>query len=138
MIHGDRMYQTQPSLLLRMDLAFLYNKQKQALEYGAGWTGCTVHLVTEDPDPALIEGDMVTIRNIMWHYVGLVRTKERMARADRELQHLFHEIERFYRTSALNDSLIGLRNAIQAARTVLFAAQRNPTSRGTHFRADLT
>ncbi len=96
-----------------------------------------VHLVTEDPDPALIEGDMVTIRNIMWHYVGLVRTKERMARADRELQHLFHEIERFYRTSALNDSLIGLRNAIQAARTVLFAAQRNPTSRGTHFRADL-
>jgi L-aspartate oxidase len=96
-----------------------------------------VHMGDVTPDPALIEGDMTTIRNIMWHYVGLIRTENRLARADRELRHLFHEIETFYRMARLNDALIGLRNAIQAARVVLFAARRNPVSRGTHFRADV-
>ncbi|MBZ0302481.1 MAG: L-aspartate oxidase [Anaerolineae bacterium] len=89
-----------------------------------------------DPDPALLEGDMTTIRNIMWHYVGLVRTEERLARAQRELRHLWHEIEEFYRTTRLNDQLIGLRNAVQVARLVTYAALRNRVSRGAHYRAD--
>lgn len=89
-----------------------------------------------DPDPALIEGDMTTIRNIMWHYVGLIRSEKRLARADRELRRLFYEIEGFYRRARLNDSLIGLRNAIQTARTVTVAALRNRTSRGAHYRLD--
>lgn len=95
-----------------------------------------VHMDDVVPDPALIEGDMTTIRNIMWHYVGLIRTEERLNRADRELRHLFHEIETFYRSARLNDALIGLRNAIQAARIVTFSARRNRISRGTHYRAD--
>ncbi len=95
-----------------------------------------VYLGENDPDPALIEGDMTTIRNVMWHYVGLIRTEERLARAERELRHLMHEIEMFYRSARLNDALIGLRNATQVARTVAFAAQRNHFSRGTHYRAD--
>ncbi|MBC8099544.1 MAG: FAD-binding protein, partial [Armatimonadetes bacterium] len=89
-----------------------------------------------DPDPALLEGDMTTIRNIMWHYVGLVRSEDRLNRADRELRHLFHEIEAFYRANRLSDGLIGLRNAIQAARIVTFSARRNHISRGTHYRTD--
>ncbi|MCC6805494.1 MAG: L-aspartate oxidase [Anaerolineae bacterium] len=95
-----------------------------------------VHLGANDPDPALIEGDMTTIRSVMWHYVGLIRTEDRLARADRELRHLMHEIEGFYRQARLNDALIGLRNAIQVARTVTFAAQHNRFSRGAHYRAD--
>jgi L-aspartate oxidase len=89
-----------------------------------------------EPDPALIEGDMTTIRNIMWHYVGLIRTEKRLARADRELRNLFHEIEDFYRMARLNDDLIGLRNAIQTARTVTVGALRNRVSRGAHYRMD--
>jgi len=89
-----------------------------------------------EPDPALIEVDMMTIKNVMWHYVGLIRTAERLARAERELRHLWHEIEEFYRSQRLNDALIGLRNAVQVARIVTFSAQHNRTSRGTHYRAD--
>ena len=88
------------------------------------------------PDPALLEGDMTTIRNLMWHYVGLVRTGDRLQRAQRELRHLWHEIEEFYRATQLNDQLVGLRNAVQVARMVTWAALRNRHSRGTHFRAD--
>ncbi len=95
-----------------------------------------LHMGDAVPDPALIEGDMSSIRSVMWHYVGLVRTAKRLDRADRELRHLYHEIEAFYRTARLNDPLIGLRNAIQTARIVAFAARRNRVSRGTHFRAD--
>lgn len=97
-----------------------------------GW----VYRGDTEPDPALIEGDMTTIRNIMWHYVGLIRSHDRLARADRELRHLFHEIESFYRSARVNDALIGLRNATQAARVVTHSAYRNKSSRGTHYRVD--
>lgn len=97
-----------------------------------GW----VYRGDAEPDPALIEGDMTTIRNLMWHYVGLVRTGKRLERAQRELRHLWHEIEAFYRSSRVNDQLVGLRNAVQVARMVTSAALRNTSSRGTHYRAD--
>jgi L-aspartate oxidase len=90
----------------------------------------------DEPDPALIQGDMQTIQNIMWHYVGLVRTADRLSRAIRELRHLWNEIETFYRTTKLSDGLIGLRNAVEVALIVAQAAQHNRQSRGCHFRQD--
>ncbi len=87
-------------------------------------------------DPALIQGDMHTIRNLMWHYVGLVRSKYRMKRAERELRHLWQETESFYRRTYLTDGLIGLRSSVQAALIVARAAQRNTVSRGAHHRAE--
>lgn len=89
-----------------------------------------------EPDPALIQGDMQTIQNIMWHYVGLVRSGERLSRAIRELRHLWNEIETFYRTTKLSDGLIGLRNGVEVALVVAQAAQHNRQSRGCHFRQD--
>jgi L-aspartate oxidase len=89
-----------------------------------------------DADPALIQGDMQTIQNIMWHYVGLVRSVERLSRAIRELRHLWNEIETFYRTTKLADGLIGLRNAVEVALIVAEAARHNRRSLGCHFRRD--
>lgn len=90
----------------------------------------------DEPDPALIQGDMQTIQNIMWHYVGLVRSADRLSRAIRELRHLWNEIETFYRTTKLSDGLIGLRNAVEVALIVAHAAQHNRQSRGCHYRKD--
>ncbi len=92
--------------------------------------------LTADADPALIQGDMQTIQNIMWHYVGLVRSADRLSRAIRELRHLWNEIETFYRTTRLSDGLIGLRNAVEAALIVAQAALHNRQSRGCHYRED--
>ncbi len=89
-----------------------------------------------DTDPTLLQGDMQTIRNLMWHYVGLVRSEYRLNRALRELRHLWLEIEDFYRKSRLTDDLIGLRNSVQAAMIVARAARQNPISRGNHYRED--
>ncbi len=92
--------------------------------------------LTADSDPALIQGDMQTIQNVMWHYVGLARSGERLSRAIRELRHLQNEIETFYRAAKLSDGLIGLRNAVEAALIVAQAARHNRQSRGCHFRVD--
>jgi L-aspartate oxidase len=89
-----------------------------------------------EPDPALIQGDMQNIQNIMWHYVGLVRNSDRLSRAIRELRHLWNEIETFYRTTKLSDGLIGLRNAVEVALIIAEAAQHNRQSRGCHYRSD--
>jgi L-aspartate oxidase len=85
-------------------------------------------------DPALIAQDMSTIKHIMWNYVGLVRSSHRLARALDELRHLRSEIDRFYNTAKLSNSLIGLRNSVQAALIVAMAAWENKTSRGCHYR----
>ena len=92
--------------------------------------------LTEDSDPALIQGDMQTIQNIMWHYVGLVRSGDRLSRAIRELRHLQNEIEMFYQKTKLSDGLIGLRNAVEVALIVAQAARHNRQSRGCHYRVD--
>jgi L-aspartate oxidase len=92
--------------------------------------------LTQDSDPALIQGDMQTIQNIMWHYVGLVRSADRLSRAIRELRHLQNEIETFYRKTKLSDGLIGLRNAVEVGLVVGQAARHNRQSRGCHYRVD--
>ncbi len=89
-----------------------------------------------DTDSTLMQGDMQTIRNIMWHYVGLVRSNYRLNRALRELHHLRTEIEGFYRKTRLTDGLIGLRNSVQAALIVAHAARLNKVSRGCHYREE--
>jgi L-aspartate oxidase len=89
-----------------------------------------------DGDPTLIQGDMQIIRNLMWHYVGLVRSEYRLVRAVRELRQLWLDIEEFYKKTRLSDRLIGLRNSVQAALIIARAAQRNKISRGCHHRED--
>jgi L-aspartate oxidase len=94
------------------------------------------HGLVYEPDPTLIQADMQTIRNLMWHYVGLVRSEYRLNRAVRELRHMWHDIEDFYRKTRLSDGLIGLRNAVQSALAIAMFAQRNRASRGSHYRED--
>ncbi|OYV88392.1 MAG: hypothetical protein B7Z63_00595 [Ignavibacteriae bacterium 37-53-5] len=89
---------------------------------------------TENADPALISQDMSVLKNIMWNYVGLVRTTRRLRRAIRELRHLESEIESFYRAVRLTDELVGLRNAVRTGLIVALAAWENKSSVGCHYR----
>ncbi|MCX6538768.1 MAG: L-aspartate oxidase [Acidobacteria bacterium] len=91
---------------------------------------------TEAVDPALVAQDWLTIRQTMWNYVGLVRTRKRLDRAEQILRELHLEVGRFYARSELNDGLIGLRNGIQTALVVLLAATEARESRGCHYRVD--
>jgi L-aspartate oxidase len=87
-------------------------------------------------DPVLLYRDSRTIQHTMWLYVGLARNTHRLARALRELNHLWEEIDSFYRATRISDELIGLRNMAQAAWVVSRAAWHNRGSRGCHYRDD--
>jgi L-aspartate oxidase len=87
-------------------------------------------------DPVLVYRDRRTIQHVMWLYVGLARSTRRLARAVRELNHLWEAIDGFYRATRLSDDLVGLRNLAQAAWVVTRAAWHNRQSRGAHFRED--
>ncbi|MBE3112363.1 MAG: L-aspartate oxidase, partial [Acidobacteria bacterium] len=91
---------------------------------------------TEPVDPALVAQDWLTIRQTMWNYVGLVRSRRRLDRAHQILRELHLEIGRFYARSELSDALISLRNGVQAALVVLLAAMEARESRGCHYRVD--
>jgi L-aspartate oxidase len=87
----------------------------------------------ESMDPALIAQDWLTIRNTMWNYVGLVRTRERLQRAQTILRHLQMEVDNFYQKAKLSPEIIGLRNGVQTANAIISATMESRVSRGTHF-----
>lgn len=87
----------------------------------------------EKLDPALVWQDLSTIRYIMWNYSGIIRTFKRLERANSDLNYLKHRINKFYRATELNKSIIDLRDSVQTAILVVTSAYRNRTSRGAHF-----
>lgn len=90
----------------------------------------------EDIDPALIQADLLTLRSLMWRYVGLIRNERLLSRAVRELSHSWQAIEESYRAARPTDELVGLRNGVQAGLLIARSARRNKRSLGTHYRDD--
>jgi len=90
----------------------------------------------ENVDVSLLEQDWMIIKHTMWNYVGLIRGERRLRRAQRILRELQTEVETFYRRVAMSDDIIGLRNGLQTARAILYAAIRNARSKGCHYREE--
>ena len=84
-------------------------------------------------DPALITQDWLTIKNTMWNYVGLIRTRERLHRAQDILRNLQNDIEQHYQETKLTPDIIGLRNGIQTAVAITSSALADRTSKGCHY-----
>ena len=93
-------------------------------------------MASAEPDDELITQDLRVISNTMWNYVGLVRTAKRLDRASHLLRELKSEIDDFYADNALTPRLLALRNAVQTALMITYAALRNPRSTGCHYRND--
>ena len=87
-------------------------------------------------DEVLIQHDINRIQSIMWNYVGVSRSPERLVRALRELRNLENDIEAFYRNNKVSDALIGLRNTVRTAIITTLAAWSNKVSIGCHYRED--
>ena len=88
----------------------------------------------ENIDIALLIQDWANLKNIMWNYVGPIRSRKRLFRAREELNNIRRIIENFYRDSIITKDIIELRNAVQTALTITHHSWMNKTSRGCHFR----
>jgi len=87
-------------------------------------------------DPALIAQDWANIRNTMWNYVGVSRTKGRLTRAFTDLRKMTKDLHDFYKGTPLSKPIIDLFHGSQAAYIITQAALRNTETKGCHFRAD--
>ncbi len=90
----------------------------------------------EEADPAVIHKGWLTLKDIMWNYVGLVRSTKRLKNALKELRSLKENIDEFFWNTKLNKDIIELRNGVQSALLITESAWRNKASIGTHYRID--
>lgn len=84
----------------------------------------------------LIEHDRREIQEIMWDYVGIVRSILRLERAARRLELIKNEIENFYKRTKVVEGLIELRNLATVADLIIHSATMRKESRGLHYTTD--
>lgn len=84
----------------------------------------------------LLRHDREEIRDLMWDYVGLVRSRERLKRAERRLALIAREVEAFFRYTRVTMGLLELRNLAQVAMLIARSALQRRESRGLHFILD--
>jgi L-aspartate oxidase len=76
------------------------------------------------------------IRATMSHYVGIVRTDERLRRALRRLCLIREEIASYYWKHPVSQNLLELRNLGLVAELIIRSAQQRHESRGLHYSTD--
>ena len=83
-----------------------------------------------------IEHDRREVQQLMWDYVGIVRSNYRLKRAERRIRLIRTEIEEYYRRTRVTMPLLELRNIAEVALLIVQSALRRKESRGLHYTTD--
>jgi len=83
-----------------------------------------------------VSHDMKEVQQLMWDYVGIVRSNHRLVRALRRIQLIRREIEEYYRRTKVTVPLLELRNVSEIALLIVRSAMRRKESRGLHYTTD--
>ncbi len=84
----------------------------------------------------LISHNRREIQQIMWDYVGIIRSTHRLERAQRRMELIRQEVESFYKRTKVTEPLVELRNLAQCASLVIRCAMSRMESRGLHVTTD--
>jgi len=76
------------------------------------------------------------LKRTMWDYVGIVRTNKRLARAQKRISNLAHEIQEYYWNFSVDEPMLELRNMIRVADLIVQSALYRHESRGLHYTLD--
>jgi L-aspartate oxidase len=84
----------------------------------------------------LIAHNRKELQQVMWDYVGIVRSDLRLERALHRLDLLAREVETFYKKTTVTEPLVELRNLSLCAQLIVRCARRRKESRGLHHTTD--
>ncbi|WP_337865568.1 L-aspartate oxidase [Ignavibacterium sp.] len=87
-------------------------------------------------EKVLITHTIKEVKHTMWDYVGIVRSNERLYRAQRRISMLFEENEKLYKKTKIFQSILEGRNLIACAHVIIKSARLRKESRGLHFNID--
>ena len=92
--------------------------------------------IVDEKEWVLIKHNLKEIQNVMWDYVGIVRSKKQLNRARRRVHVINQEIEDYYKKSKISGDLVELRNLSSIAFLIITSALHRNESRGLHFMTD--
>jgi L-aspartate oxidase len=84
----------------------------------------------------LISHNRREIQQVMWDYVGIVRSNHRLERAQRRMDLILAEVENFYKKTTVTEQLLELRNLALCASLIIRCAMKRKESRGLHYTTD--
>jgi L-aspartate oxidase len=93
--------------------------------------------VIKNMEKVLITHDRNEVKTIMSNYVGIVRSNERLKRAERRLQVLYEDNKRLYDHSELSADLCELRNLITTAYLITQFSKKRKENCGGFYSLDL-
>ena len=84
----------------------------------------------------LISHNREELKQLMWDYVGIVRSDLRLQRALRRQSLLYEEVEDYYNRTRVSPKLLELRNLISIAYLIIQSAMARKESCGLHYNLD--
>jgi len=84
----------------------------------------------------LISQNWDELRRLMWNYVSIVRTDNRLKRAAHRLRNLRKEVREYYWGFKVNSDILELRNLVTVAALIVDCAIQRKESRGIHYTLD--
>lgn len=119
----------------------------RAAEYASKQDGHINHLKDQIPDWdesgtinseewVLISHNRKEIQQLMWDYVGIVRSNHRLERARRRINLIQDEVKDFYKRTKVSEGLIELRNLACIGDLIIRSALLRKESRGLHYTTD--
>ncbi len=80
----------------------------------------------------MVQHNFEEIQKTMWDYVGILRSNERLERAQSRIHLLREEIEDYYRRTVVQNKILELRNLALTAHLIVQSAILRKESRGLH------
>ncbi len=81
----------------------------------------------------VVSHDLRNIRKLMWDYVGIVRSDDRLQKAIERIYLMRKQIKQFYKKNPIRPEVLLLRNIADVAIMLISSALKRKESRGLHY-----